>query len=70
MRDTRRVEPPPASQPGQVLSQAAGDPPTVLPVSVAVLPLGTSNDFAACTGIPTVRRVLSVWGCDQRPPAR
>jgi hypothetical protein len=55
LEDTRDVTPPEGGH-GPELTEAQGRPPAVPKrVTVAVLPLGTSNDFAATTGIPEVR---------------
>jgi hypothetical protein len=51
---------------GPDLTEAQGRPPAVPKrVTVAVLPLGTSNDFAATTGIPEVGQ--GSWASYLRP---
>jgi hypothetical protein len=37
------------------VTTASGSPATLKAMSVGILPMGTSNDFAATTGIPQVR---------------
>jgi diacylglycerol kinase family enzyme len=56
LADTRNVTAPEGAR--DVVQLAKGEPPMLQQMSVAVLPMGTSNDFAATTGIPQVRELL------------
>lgn len=49
LKDTRAV-----GDAAEPIVTAQGSPPALQQVSVAVLPMGTSNDFAATTGYPQV----------------
>lgn len=50
LADTRNVTAPEGAR--DIVQLAEGEPPMLQQMSVAVLPMGTSNDFAATTGIP------------------
>ena len=52
LKDTRSVAGGTGSRPP--VSQAEGETPSQHNVTVGILPMGTSNDFAATTGIPQV----------------